>query len=80
MFCQVLGGANDLYQAFIAYSSSNYSGVEHTTITPLDGTSYSVEDYVYNGETYRSISLTTSGGTQTNVLVYGASKLAQILV
>ena len=72
--------ANDIHKAFIAFSTSNYTGVEHTHITPLDGNTYSVEDYTYNGKVYRSIKLTSSGGESSTLRVYGFTKISNIIV
>ncbi len=57
---------------FFVYTSTKYAGsvgIEH--VTSLDGKTYTIGDYTYNGDTYRTIDLTTSQYQRSQILVYG---------
>lgn len=64
-------GANDLRSCFIVYSTTNFNKVITTTITPLDGRTYEVIDYTYNGVVYKALDVSDSGSNRGTLYVYG---------
>ena len=69
-------GFNDIPVAFIAYYSTDYSGIEHSSVTSLTGNSYTIEDVEYEGVTYRAIPVSTGDISKLSLFyIYGSSSL-----
>lgn len=71
-----IAGFNDAHASFIAYYSTNYNAIEHSQVTSLDGSSYDIEDFDYNGITYRAIRISIGvSSTSSRFYVHGNSSL-----